>query len=701
MTYHATIHTRKGTTMYSLRKSLFSLAGAAALMLLAVAAQANTINVSAGQSIQAAIDAAQPNDTILIGPGTYYENLQWNGKDLVIKGAGADSTVIDVNPDHGGPGGTCLETNGLSPASRLEGVTLTGGRNLTAWNDWYADYGVTAWGNGMRNNNSSPTVVNCAFLSNNVLNPFAGDTGELGYGGGMCNFNSNPAVSSCTFQGNVADYGGSVYNENAQPTFTACSFQGGLAEIGHGIFSVTSAPTFTGCTFQGDGIRNRGYSYWAQGGGATISGCTFHHSDPVLNEYCNAPGVTITNCIFDGCANSVNNYHSTLAMTNSSVINSLINTFGPGQVYNDTGDLTLTGCLIANNTNLWTDSNREADIRGVAIWSVGTLHMTNCTVANNLGGGIGAGLFSELNATITNCIFWNNRGMFQDNSLDDQNVYFVPNNSTVSVTNCDIDRSSVYPGVGNTNSNPLLVNPTNGDFHLQSGSPCINTGNSAAVPTDLTTDLDGLARISGSSVDMGCYEKYIDTTPPVISAPTSVSATATSVNGALVTFSATAMDNVDGPVAVSCSPASGSLFPLGTTNVHCTARDAAGNTSAADFPVSVTYSWSGFLQPINADGSSVFKAGSTVPVKFALTGASAPITNALARLSYAQMSGGVSGPVNEAVSNAAGDSGNFRYDATSKTYLFNWSTKGIAPGTYQLSIDLGDGVSRTVNVGLK
>jgi len=33
--------------------------------------------------------------------------------------------------------------------------------------------------------------------------------------------------------------------------------------------------------------------------------------------------------------------------------------------------------------------------------------------------------------------------------------------------------------------------------------------------------------------------------------------------------------------------------------------------------------------------------------------------------------------------------------------VFNWGTKGLTPGTYQLRIDLGDGVSRTVNVGLK
>jgi hypothetical protein len=43
----------------------------------------------------------------------------------------------------------------------------------------------------------------------------------------------------------------------------------------------------------------------------------------------------------------------------------------------------------------------------------------------------------------------------------------------------------------------------------------------------------------------------------------------------------------------------------------------------------------------------------------------------------------------------------FRYDATNGQYVFNWSTKGLTAGTYQLRIDLADGASRTVRVSLK
>lgn len=78
-----------------------------------------------------------------------------------------------------------------------------------------------------------------------------------------------------------------------------------------------------------------------------------------------------------------------------------------------------------------------------------------------------------------------------------------------------------------------------------------------------------------------------DTTAPVISAPASLTTEATGPLGATVTFSATANDNIDGNVPVSAAPASGSVFPLGTTAVGLAASDAAGNTATASFDITV------------------------------------------------------------------------------------------------------------------
>jgi len=55
-----------------------------------------------------------------------------------------------------------------------------------------------------------------------------------------------------------------------------------------------------------------------------------------------------------------------------------------------------------------------------------------------------------------------------------------------------------------------------------------------------------------------------------------------------VSFTVSAHDNCDAQPTVICNPPSGSLFPIGTTTVTCTATDAAGNTSACSFTVTVT-----------------------------------------------------------------------------------------------------------------
>jgi hypothetical protein len=58
---------------------------------------------------------------------------------------------------------------------------------------------------------------------------------------------------------------------------------------------------------------------------------------------------------------------------------------------------------------------------------------------------------------------------------------------------------------GNINTNPQFVNAGLNDFHLQSSSPCINTGDTTGVSGIPSTDLDSNNRFYGI-IDMGCYE---------------------------------------------------------------------------------------------------------------------------------------------------------------------------------------------------
>ena len=75
---------------------------------------------------------------------------------------------------------------------------------------------------------------------------------------------------------------------------------------------------------------------------------------------------------------------------------------------------------------------------------------------------------------------------------------------------------------------------------------------------------------------------------PVITAPSNMTVEASSTNGTVVNFSISATDWAGNPCNVSSIPASGSMFPLGTTTVTVTASDAAGNNASQTFTVTVT-----------------------------------------------------------------------------------------------------------------
>lgn len=79
-----------------------------------------------------------------------------------------------------------------------------------------------------------------------------------------------------------------------------------------------------------------------------------------------------------------------------------------------------------------------------------------------------------------------------------------------------------------------------------------------------------------------------DKTAPTITIPSApITATAATASGVVVSFEASATDDVDGSVAVTCTPASGTTFPVGDTTVHCTAKDKADNNAEKTFTVTV------------------------------------------------------------------------------------------------------------------
>ena len=275
----------------------------------------------------------------------------------------------------------------------------------------------------------------------------------------MLNNGSSPIMTNCTFTGNSASSnGGGMHNvTNSSPTVTNCTFSGNTAvNDGGGMRNHSSSPTVTNCTFS----NNK-----ADAGGA------------IINEYYSH--LTAINCTF----------------TNNKAIGN-----GGGILNRDHGYQTVTNCIFTNNSAIW----------GGGIYNLTNSNatVTNCTFTGNSASTTGGGMMNNVSSTsaVTNCIFWANTP---------NQIFNYDGHSPATVTYSDVKGG--FGGTGNINADPLFVDAIGGNLRLSSGSPCIDKGSNAGVPSGITTDLDGNPRVlDGDSngtviVDMGAYEYLITT----------------------------------------------------------------------------------------------------------------------------------------------------------------------------------------------
>lgn len=137
------------------------------------------------------------------------------------------------------------------------------------------------------------------------------------------------------------------------------------------------------------------------------------------------------------------------------------------------------------------------------------------------------------------------------------------------------------------------------NFNVAASNSCGFKTDVTCVPASGSTFPIGVTAVNCVAVDVQnnratCAFKITvrDTTPPVIETEDLVfeeCMNATIANGkpgAVVNYTVLATDAC-GPVTLSCEPPSGSIFPMGFTDVTCTAKDTAGNVSTKKFPVAV------------------------------------------------------------------------------------------------------------------
>lgn len=120
-----------------------------ALVLLALPARAATVAVAPGQSIQAAIDAAQEGDLIALSAGEYAGDLDFRGRAVAVVGVGPDTVVRGS-----GAGPVVRFVTGEGVGAVLDSLTVTGG--------------VADRGGGLRIVDASPTVLRTVIAGNHA-----------------------------------------------------------------------------------------------------------------------------------------------------------------------------------------------------------------------------------------------------------------------------------------------------------------------------------------------------------------------------------------------------------------------------------------------------------------------------------------------------------------------------------------------------
>jgi len=233
-----------------------------------------------------------------------------------------------------------------------------------------------------------------------------------------------------------------------------------------------------------------------------------------------------------------------------------------------------------------------------------------------------------------------------------------------------------------------VVLTSNGDANSASGRVLDKAGNTASVT------------VSGIKIDQ---EK-----PTLTKADVNVEG-GTFTLGTTPKATCTATDGVSGVASCTVVVTGGNANGVGSFGYTATATDNAGNTTVLNGTYRVVYRWDGFLQPINDTAhqvgvsTSVFKSGSTVPAKFQLKRADGSVVQAAtAPVWLTPVKGGsTSAPVDESLYSASTDSGSvYRYDSSAQQYIYNWKS-GSGGYYWRVGVQLDDGQTYWVNLGLR
>lgn len=512
------------------------------------------------ETIQAGIDSSNSGDTIVVDPGTYFENVDFSGKNIVLTSNFLFSndtldiiaTIIDGNAS----GSVVSIHSSEDSTAQLVGFSVTNGYSET--------------GAGIFIDQASPTISHCN-IYNNLIEMIDGNL-HNGQGAGVFVQNSSSNLNFLKVKENNLEYGcasnlcggGGIYinsssillaSSEVSNNYLGTGFGAGIRIIESIVTIFSSRITHNSGSFYGGGgidvesstlyILNTTIS--SNSGGMEHGGAGLSVHDMNSLEIVSTI-IQYNDCLFDG--GGVRIIDSPFNIINSTISYNEVGVGSAGAgIHIEGGNGTINGCTIRNNSI--NDGGKGA---GMNLEFV-EIHVSSSSFINNGGvywnghGGACAAYSSQV--IFQNCLFDSNK-VATSEDVGYGSVMYTYSNATSLFRNCTIvnnhdswawdphsnalvvnsilwnnlgrpiqgrqaedsdttlyyysDTSWESIGLGNINIDPLFIDPENGDYSLQANSACVDAGTSLLVIGNDTIVQFTPSQYLNSAPDIGYLE---------------------------------------------------------------------------------------------------------------------------------------------------------------------------------------------------
>jgi hypothetical protein len=443
------------------------------------------------RTVQHAVDIAQLGGEVRVATGVYTDvqtradvrQIVHIAKTVTVRGGYTTNNWTTPDPeinqttlDARGFGRVIYITGNITPT--VEGLHLTGG-DATGLGG--SSSGRDA-GGGVYVHAATATISSCVVVGNTA------STADGGFGGGLYLLDSASTLVSNTVVSNTASiaaegYGGGLYLLNSAATLQNNTVQGNTAStatwgLGGGLFL-----WYSDATLQGNTIQNNTASTASLGFGG---GLFFDRNDATLQNNTIADNIGSTAAEGQGggvyLSDSDAMFDSNTIISNVATSNPTATGRGGGLYMGTPNPFTLTNNLIASN-----HANTEGSGLWIEVYSSGFIsgRLSHNTIADNHGSG--PGVYVDGYTTL----------IFTNTSISGHSVGITVttgNTATLEGTlwyDNGIDTGgggTILTGTVNIYDDPVFVNPTAWDYHLDVDSPAINAGVDADVPVDIDGD---------------------------------------------------------------------------------------------------------------------------------------------------------------------------------------------------------------------